>query len=32
VARLDRAERNQTIQEQSKVLYNLCKTPLDPSR
>ena len=32
VARLDRALRNQTIQEQSRVLYNLCKTPLDPSR
>ena len=32
VARLDRYNRNQTIQEQSRVLYNLCKTPLDPSR
>ena len=36
-ARLDRTRRNhwelhKTIQEQSRVLYNLCKTPLDPSR
>ena len=30
VARLDRDRRNQTIQEQSRVLYNLCKTPLEP--
>ena len=30
VARLDRAMRK--IQEQSRVLYNLCKTPLDPSK
>ena len=34
-ARLDRTRRNhwelhKTIQEQSRVLYNLCKTPLDP--
>ena len=32
IARLDRAERNQTIQEQSRVLYNICKRPLNPSR
>ena len=32
VARLDRVERNQTVQEQSRVLYNLCKTPLIPSK
>ena len=32
IARLDRIERNQTIQEQSRVLYNMCKTPLDPSK
>ena len=30
VARLDRARRK--IQEQSRALYNLCKTPLDPSK
>ena len=34
-ARLDRTRHNhwelhKTIQEQSRVLYNLCKTPLDP--
>jgi len=32
VARLDRVERNQTVQEQSRVLYNLCITPLIPSK
>ena len=30
VARLDRARRKN--QEQSRALYNLCKTPLDPSK
>jgi hypothetical protein len=33
IARLDRLRRNQTIQEQSRVLYNICKTPMgiDPT-
>ena len=32
IARLDRAERNQPVQEQIRVLYNICKRPLNPSR
>ena len=33
IARLDRLRRNQTIQEQSRVLYNICKIPMgiDPT-
>ena len=32
IARLDRAERNQPVQEQIRVLYNICNRPLNPSR
>ncbi len=32
LARLDRARRNQTTQEQIRVLYNICSRPLAPSR
>ena len=33
IARLDRAARNRSIQEQSRILYNICKTPMwiDPT-
>ena len=33
LARLDRAARNRSIQEQSRILYNMCKTPMgiDPT-
>ena len=32
VARLDRARRNQPVQEQIRILYNICNRPLNPSR
>ena len=32
LARLDRTGRNQPIQEQIRVLYNICNRPLNPSR
>ena len=32
VARLDRARRNQPVQEQIRVLYNICNRPLNTSR
>ena len=32
VARLDRARRNQPVQEQIRILYNICNKPLNPSR
>ena len=32
VARLDRARRNQPVQEQIRVLYNICNSPLNTSR
>ena len=32
LARLDRTGRNQPIQEQIRVLYNICNSPLHPSR
>ena len=33
ISRLDRAARNKSIQEQSRILYNICKTPMgiDPT-
>ena len=33
IARLDRLARNKSIQEQSRILYNICKTPMgiDPT-
>jgi len=33
IARLDRAARNKSIEEQSRILYNICKTPMgiDPT-
>ena len=33
IARLDRAARDRSIQEQSRILYNICKTPMgiDPT-
>ena len=32
LARLDRTGRNQPVQEQIRVLYNICNRPLNPSR